>query len=144
MTENNWLYITVRRNKNIFSTSGHRGKTKSTPSLRPKPGVLQNIFAGTSFQLKISNIPSITEPARAYGEGEYALSAIKEHDVTEAFLAIKDKKDFECQNQESFQDCIMNEFLENGIQDCNCTPYNIRNYTRDVSVVFRLHYHTLP
>ena len=64
--------------------------------------------------------------------------------MTEAFLAIKDKKDFECQNQESFQDCKMNEFLENGIQDCNCTPYNIRNYTRDVSTVFRLHYHTIP
>ena len=42
-------------------------------------------------------------PRRMYGEGNFALTAVKEMSVTEPFLGLKDE-DKKCQNLESFED----------------------------------------
>ena len=68
---------------------------------------------------------------KLYGEGNYALSAIKEVDVTDAFLSL-DEEDKLCQNVETFLECQANAFIKLGLEKCNCTPYEIRNFSKTV------------
>ena len=68
---------------------------------------------------------------KLFGEGNYALSAIKEVDVTDAFLGL-DEEDKLCQNVETFLECQANEFIKIGLEKCNCTPYEIRDFSKTV------------
>ena len=68
-----------------------------------------------------------------YGEGNYALSAVKEVDGTEAFLAMDDKTK-QCQNEETLQVCLTNEFLRKGLEECKCTPYSLRDYSKNYNI----------
>ena len=46
-----------------------------------------------------------------YGEGNYALTAVKEVSVTESFLGLKEE-DKKCQNLESLEDCSTKRYLQ--------------------------------
>ena len=70
-----------------------------------------------------------------FGEGKYALTDVKEIDGTEEFLGL-DEKIRHCQNRETFQQCQTREYIKNGLEKCNCTPYEIRNYSKIVSCKF--------
>ena len=73
-----------------------------------------------------------TEPLTLYGEGSYALSAVKEIDGTKAFLRL-DEGVKNCQSRETFQDCQAREYVRKGLARCGCVPFQIRNYARHVS-----------
>ena len=45
-----------------------------------------------------------------YGEGNYALTAVKEVSVTQSFLSLK-SEDKKCQNLESLEDCSTRSYL---------------------------------
>ena len=71
----------------------------------------------------------IKEPLSLSGEGTYALSVVKEIDVTEAFLNL-DEKTKMCQNEETVEDCWMKNHFKEGIKKCKCIPYGLRNYSK--------------
>jgi hypothetical protein len=73
-----------------------------------------------------------TEPLILFGEGNYALTAVKEIDGTEEFLGL-DEEIKRCQDRESFQECQAREYIKNGLEKCKCTPYEMRNYSKTVS-----------
>ena len=72
---------------------------------------------------------SVTEPLSLAGEGTYALSAVKEIDVTEAFLGLEEKTKL-CQSEETSEDCWMKIYFKEGLVKCKCTPYSLRNYSK--------------
>ena len=61
------------------------------------------------------------EPYRLYGEGNYALTSVKEIDGTEDFFVFAETNQL-CQNKESYQDCLMTDYMRQGLELCNCTP----------------------
>ena len=73
----------------------------------------------------------LIEPLEVRGEGNYGLAVVKEIDGTEAFLGL-DTNTRKCQNEESLGDCLAKDFLKSGMELCNCTPYMIRNYSKEV------------
>ena len=73
----------------------------------------------------------LPEPLRLYGGGDYEFTNVKEMNVTEEFLEL-DEDVKKCQNNESVVDCAAREYLESGRKECQCVPFNLRNYSRTV------------
>ena len=71
------------------------------------------------------------EPLRLYGGGEYELTIVKENNVTDEFLELEEDVR-ECQDKEPVVDCAATEYLESGRKECECVPYHLRNYSRNV------------
>ena len=72
-----------------------------------------------------------------YGEGDYALTDVKKVVVTKAFMNL-DEEIKSCQNIETYKDCLTKEFIMMGLEMCNCTPYELRNFSRSVRRKTRL------
>ena len=90
----------------------------------------------------------ITEPYRVYGEGDYALTDVKVIEGTDDYveLARPENRDL-CQNEITFQDCLVEDLLKRGAATCNCTPIYLGNYTKQVKKVFldlELHNQNVP
>ena len=68
-----------------------------------------------------------------YGEGSYAISAVKEMKVTDEFLGL-DVNTRKCQNEEPFESCTTRQYLENIREQCNCVPFPLQNFT-DLNLV---------
>ena len=73
----------------------------------------------------------IKELLTRFGEGNYALTDIKEVDTTEAFLKL-DEEIKDCQNVETYQECQTRDYIKMGLEKCNCTPYELRNVSKYV------------
>ena len=71
----------------------------------------------------------VKEPHSLSGEGDYALTAVKEIDVTEAFLGMDEKTKL-CQSEETLEDCWMKNYFKEGSEKCKCKPYGLRNYSK--------------
>ena len=72
---------------------------------------------------------SVKEPLSLADEGNYALTAVKDIDVTEIFLGL-DEKQKHCQNEETAEDCWMKIYFKEGFEKCKCTPYGLRTYSK--------------
>ena len=70
-------------------------------------------------------------PLRLYGPGSYALTDVKEISGTERYLKIAEKKGI-CQSDEVMEDCLARKYIEAGEKECNCTPYWLRDYSKNV------------
>ena len=70
----------------------------------------------------------LLEPLEQFGEGNYALSDVKEVFVTEDFLGMDDEIKL-CQNEGTTEDCWMKNYLRKGFSKCKCLPYELRNYS---------------
>ena len=55
---------------------------------------------------------------------DYNLNAVTEIEVTEDFLSLGIKTT-ECQNDESFEDCVTREYTSTLLQECKCLPFEI-------------------
>ena len=75
-------------------------------------------------------LQSVKEPLSLSGEGNYGLTDVKEIDVTEAFLGLEDKTRL-CQSKETLGDCRMKKYLKEGVNNCKCIPFGLRNYSND-------------
>ena len=71
-----------------------------------------------------------------YGSGIYRVSAVKEIDGTEEYLD-KATKNGECQQKGSYEDCLSKDYLTQGMGQCNCIPYKLRNYAKEVNETFK-------
>ena len=72
------------------------------------------------------------EPLTFDGEGNYALSNVKEFDVTEGFLNLGEEVT-ECQDQESFEECNTRKYLQLARKECGCTPFSLSHLNDTVS-----------
>ena len=67
------------------------------------------------------------------GEGNYALTSVKEIDGTEAFLSLDDDIKL-CQNEETLADCSTKDFMKRNLDLCKCVPYKLRNFSKQVYI----------
>ena len=68
-------------------------------------------------------------PLKLYGSGSYALSAVKDIVTTDSFDKLgQDKRN--CQYRQTYEDCTTTFFSKSIQQECNCTLYSLRNYSR--------------
>ena len=72
------------------------------------------------------------EPLIRFGEGNYALTDVKEIDTTDAFLKLGEEIR-DCQNVETYQECQTKYYIKMGLEKCNCTPYQLRNFSNEVN-----------
>ena len=75
---------------------------------------------------------TIQDPYRGYGAGDYALTDVKKIEGTEDFVELAETSQPPQCNMTRFHDCVMSGYLETGLQLCNCTPFYLRNYTKQV------------
>ena len=78
-------------------------------------------------------------PISVYGEGSYAISAVKEMKVTDEFLGL-DVNTRKCQNKELFETCTTRQYLENIREKCNCVPFPLQDFT-DPNLVAKFNVH---
>ena len=67
-------------------------------------------------------------PLELYGEGNYAISDVKEVKATEAFLEL-DVQTKRCQEKESIEACSSRLHLSMIRKQCQCIPLNLLNTT---------------
>ena len=75
-----------------------------------------------------------TEPLQLFGDGNYALSNVKEIKVSESFLNLESKVK-KCQTQELLEECTSRQFMEKMIEGCNCTPFGLIRENSAISMV---------
>ena len=74
-------------------------------------GLLGKYFIVDKKNLYSYSLIGSTAPRQMYGEGNYALTAVKEVSVTQSFLGLKEE-DKKCQNLESLEDCSTRSYLQ--------------------------------
>ena len=77
------------------------------------------------------------EPLKLYGEGNYALTSVKEVVVTDSFLSMK-AETRNCQVDELYEDCETEEYLERVRTVCSCIPVNLMTEERNEKVILAL------
>ena len=71
-------------------------------------------------------------PITLYGEGNYALTAIKSISVTEEFLGLGERTT-NCQTEEFRADCLSRRYRAKLVDTCHCVPFTMRShYTEKV------------
>ena len=71
-------------------------------------------------------------PLIGHGDGNYALTDLKEIDVTKGFLG-PDEKIKQCQMEESYRECRTKKYFKKGIAKCKCVPFAMRYFSKMVS-----------
>ena len=62
------------------------------------------------------------------------MTDIKEVKVTKAFLSL-DERTKRCQNKQTYKECQHKEYLRQGREKCNCTPYELRDFSKMVKIL---------
>ena len=68
-----------------------------------------------------------------FGGGAYSISSVNEIEGTEEYIHIAENSG-QCQNKESEEQCLTREYLSQGLEECSCTPYKLRNYSQEENV----------
>ena len=77
---------------------------------------------------------SFLDPVRFYGEGQYNLHSLKEIIVTDSFMGLeRDARN--CQNMETYNDCITSQYIEKIRNKCDCLPLSLNNITAKVKIL---------
>ena len=80
----------------------------------------------------------LSAPIKLFGEGSYAVSDVKEMEVTDEYLEL-DKNIRNCQTDESFESCSTRQYLDTLKSQCNCLPYALRELLKyDLVCLHRL------
>ena len=72
-----------------------------------------------------------TAPIQVYGEGNYAISVVKEIKVTYEYLGM-DENVRNCQSIEPFENCTSKLYMDTVKEKCNCIPFSLKNFNEDV------------
>ena len=73
-------------------------------------------------------------PHKVYGPGKYILTSIMEIDGTQKYVEIAEKAQ-QCQNKETKENCLARNYLKQGLEQCSCVPYMLRNYSNTVFTI---------
>ena len=71
------------------------------------------------------------EPLNLEMENEYNLNVIKEITATSSFLSME-RNVKKCKNEESFDECVTNKYIDELIEKCKCLPLTLR-FTNEVN-----------
>ena len=63
-----------------------------------------------------------------YGAGTFALTDVKQIVVTNSFLGL-DRDVKNCQNEEAFEHCSSQTFLQEVSSRCHCIPYSLKDFS---------------
>ena len=74
------------------------------------------------FTIRISLI--FKAPLKLYGGGNFALTAVKEIDVTEDYLKMA-KDVTKCQDRLTLEECETKQYFEHVVDKCNCIPFKL-------------------
>ena len=96
---------------------------------------VESVVKDSSAKEAMIYIESLGKNKALFGEGSYALTEVTEVKGTEAYLGL-DEGIRHCQNSETFHECQAKEYLRNGMAKCNCTPYELRDYSKTGSCGF--------
>ena len=69
-------------------------------------------------------------PITLYGEGNFALTAIKSIRVTAEFLGLGERIT-QCQTGQSRADCLTRKYLARLLETCHCVPLTISSHYTD-------------
>ena len=73
-------------------------------------------------------------PLILYGEGNYAITDVQEIDTTEAYLKLGEEI-ISCQNLETFLECQTKDYIKIGLENCNCTTFELRDFSKNVNQI---------
>ena len=73
----------------------------------------------------------LSAPLRVFGGGTYTLSSVKAIDGTEEYMKLAEKSG-QCQNKEAQESCLTRAYFSQGMKQCSCVPYLLRNYSKEV------------
>ena len=63
-----------------------------------------------------------------YGGGVFKMFAVQETKVTENFKKLRqDQRN--CQFMETFEDCMNKHLIKNIMENCNCLPYELSDFS---------------
>ena len=73
-------------------------------------------------------------PLKLFGEGNYAITDIKEVKVTEEFLGL-DTATRGCHRNSELENCETKTILEKAKLQCHCIPSNLKRFLPDQKVI---------
>ena len=95
---------------------------------------LNHIFDNLNKEEEATVHIELLAPKTFYGSGNYGLTNVKQIDVTKNFLNLPQDTQ-QCQNLQSFEDCLTNYFQKTINRMCGCTPYQLRDYQTSQVVI---------
>ena len=79
----------------------------------------------------------ILDPLALTPENEYNLNVVQEFTVTDYFHTM-DREVIECQDEETFDDCVTKNMVDDIQDNCNCLPLNIRISNEVFKILLKL------
>ena len=77
-------------------------------------------------------------PEKFYGGGNIRIKGVKQVQVTNDYLRL-DMKTRGCQNDNTYEVCVTDLYLDSLREKCNCLPFNLKHFGKqdDSNTVFR-------
>ena len=77
-------------------------------------------------------------PERFYGSGSIRIKGVKQIHVTTDYLDL-DSQSRGCQNENTYEDCVTELYLDLLSEECKCLPFNLQNFSdKDREVLMQL------
>ena len=68
-------------------------------------------------------------PEKFYGSGSIRIKGIKQIQVTDDYLGL-DLQARGCQNENTYEDCVTELYLDLLMEECKCLPFNLQNFSK--------------
>ena len=68
-------------------------------------------------------------PEKFYGGGNIRIKGVKQVQITNDYLRL-DMQTRGCQNDNTYEDCVTDLYLDSLMEECNCLPFNLQNYSK--------------
>ena len=68
-------------------------------------------------------------PEKFYGNGTIRIKGVKQVKVTDDYLGL-DLQTRGCQNDNTYEDCVTQLYLDLLKKECKCLPFNLQNYSK--------------
>ena len=68
-------------------------------------------------------------PEKFYGSGNIRIKGVKQVQVTDEYLGL-DLKTRGCQNDNTYEDCVTELYIDLLTKECKCLPFNLQNFSK--------------
>ena len=68
-------------------------------------------------------------PEKFYGNGTIRIKGVKQVQVTDDYSGL-DLQTRGCQNENNYEDCVTQLYLDLLKKECKCLPFNLQNYSK--------------
>ena len=101
-------------------------KKKKSKSLLEQ---LVSFFYYSQFFQTLCYIFFIPVPERFYGNGSIRIKGVKHVQVTNDYLRL-DLQTRGCQNDNTYEGCVTNLYLDSLKERCKCLPFSLQNFSK--------------